>query len=113
LNDALKDPLAFSRGLGEYMTEPKPNVWFTAKNGLTESALVGAALQLDRRTRMMFDANHIFINGESFHASGRDAVAMRQLANERLLDARQAQRLSAQAHVLMLTWVRAGWLHVK
>jgi 50S ribosomal protein L16 3-hydroxylase len=28
---------------------------------------------LDRRTRMMFDAQHIFINGESYRASGRDA----------------------------------------
>lgn len=28
--DAMKDPQALSRSLGEYMTEPKPNVWFEA-----------------------------------------------------------------------------------
>jgi 50S ribosomal protein L16 3-hydroxylase len=30
---------------------------------------------LDRRTRMMHDARHIFINGESYRAAGRDADA--------------------------------------
>jgi len=113
LHDTLKDPLAFARGLGEYMTEPKPNVWFEAQDCTAATDLSKGGLQLDRRTRMMFDAHHIFINGESFSASGRDASAMRQLANERLLDAKQVQKLSAQAQVLVRTWMQAGWLHVQ
>jgi 50S ribosomal protein L16 3-hydroxylase len=36
------------------------------------------ARSLDRRTRMMFDEQHIFINGESYRASGRDAQLMRR-----------------------------------
>jgi len=110
LQDALKDPLAFARGLGEYMTEPKPNVWFEQSGCAAATGLIGSGLQLDRRTRMMFDVNHIFINGESYCASGRDAAAMRELANERLLPAKQVQKLGEQAQQLVLTWIAAGWL---
>lgn len=112
LRDALKDSQAFARGLGEYLTEPKPNVWFDAiepTDGMTQ-ALHSRGCRLDRRTRMMFDAQHIFINGESFTASGRDALLMRTLANERLLSAQEVGKLSAQAFELLASWVEAGWL---
>lgn len=111
LQDALKDPLAFARGLGEYMTEPKPRVWFDVHEDSSALDFPDKGLRLDRRTRMMFDANHIFINGESFAASGRDALAMRQMANERVLDVRTVRRLSVQARHLIDTWRIAGWLH--
>ena len=29
------------------------------------------AVRLDRRTRMMYDAQHIFINGESYRAGAK------------------------------------------
>ena len=68
LQDALKDPAALGRALGEYMTEPKANVWFDATEPIihpADQALAGQGgqIQLDRRTKMMFDAKHIFING--------------------------------------------------
>jgi 50S ribosomal protein L16 3-hydroxylase len=66
---------------------------------------------LNRRTKMMFDTHHIFINGESFTATGKDALTMRQLANERELNVKQVQKISAQARELVLSWVQAGWLH--
>jgi len=68
-------------------------------------------LRLDRRSKMMFDDRHIFINGESFNASGRDRVLMRSLANVRLLSAKDAQKISAQAAELVQSWAQAGWLH--
>jgi 50S ribosomal protein L16 3-hydroxylase len=112
LRDALKDEKAFARGLGEYLTEPKPNVWF---DSVTSSDELGRALKqtgcrLDRRTRMMFDARHIFINGESFTASGRDATLMRTLANERVLPAMEVGKLGMQAYELLVSWVEAGWV---
>lgn len=72
LQDALKDPRAFARGLGEYMTEPKPNVWFDAPESCADRDLDWGdnGVRLDRRTKMMFDDHHIFINGESFTATG-------------------------------------------
>jgi len=112
LRDALKDSQAFARGLGEYLTEPKPNVWFDGVEPSDEmaQALKFRGCRLDRRTRMMFDANHIFINGESLKASGRDAALMHVLANERLLSAKEVGKLGVQAFELLVSWVEAGWL---
>jgi 50S ribosomal protein L16 3-hydroxylase len=112
LREALQDSRALARGLGEYMTEPKPNVWFEAhaESADDAKALKAQGIRLDRRTRMMFDAHHIFINGESFSASGRDAALMRVLANSRHLTGRDVARLSAQALVLLTAWCSAGWL---
>ncbi len=115
LQDALQDSLALGRGLGEYMTEPKPNVWFEARTLSVKDrqAMQTRGIRLDRRTRMMFDTHHIFINGESFSASGRDATQMRNLANARLLSGRDVARLSAQALTLLTSWCAAGWLEVQ
>jgi 50S ribosomal protein L16 3-hydroxylase len=102
---AMRDPLALERALGEYLTEPKANVWFSGEE------FAGGGVRLDRRTRMMFDAKHIFINGESFTASGRDAQLMRDLANARELGAGKVARLSGPALDLVGDWCGAGWLH--
>jgi len=112
LQEALQDSRALARGLGEYMTEPKPNVWFEARaeSGGDMQALQAQGIRLDRRTRMMFDAHHVFINGESFIASGRDATLMRILANARTLSAQQLGKLSGQAQTLLIGWWDAGWL---
>lgn len=114
LQDALQDSRALARGLGEYMTEPKPNVWFDARAELAGDAqtLKAQGVRLDRRTRMMFDTHHVFINGESFSASGRDAALIRSLANTRCLSAREVGKLSAQALVLLVAWWAAGWLQI-
>ena len=103
----LADPQALPRALGEILTEPKPSVWFEASppgNG-------ASALQLDARTRMAYDARHVFINGESFVAGGRDARLMRVLADARQLSVRERQGLSAGAAELLNEWLGAGWAH--
>ena len=66
---------------------------------------------LDRRSRMLYDDQHVFINGEAFRAAGRDARLMMQLADRRQLDAADAARLSPPARDLLADWVAAGWLH--
>ena len=107
LEDALRDPLALQRVLGEYLTEPKGHVLFDAE----ATGEADAGLVLDRRTRMAYDAKHVFINGESFLASGRDAQLMRLLADERVLGATSVKRLSAPARELVQDWLEAGWIH--
>jgi 50S ribosomal protein L16 3-hydroxylase len=107
LEDASRDPLALQRVLGEYLTEPKGHVSFDAEaTGDTAAGLV-----LDRRTRMAYDAQHVFINGESFLASGRDAQLMRLLADQRVLGTGNVKRLSAPARELVQDWLEAGWIH--
>ena len=107
LDRALRDPQALDHALGILMTEPKPRVWFDA-GGIWAA---GQGLLLDRRSRMLYDDHHVFINGEAFRAAGRDARLMMQLADRRQLDAAALRRLSAPARVLLADWVAAGWLH--
>jgi 50S ribosomal protein L16 3-hydroxylase len=107
LEQALRDPMVLARNLGEHLTEPKPLVWFAEAAGAT----LKGGVRLDRRTRMMYDQDHVFINGEGYRAGGRDARLMRQLADERQLDARQCASASKDARELLQTWMAAGWVH--
>jgi 50S ribosomal protein L16 3-hydroxylase len=104
---ALKDPLALERALGEYLTEPKANVWF--EPGRAPRRL--RSVELDSRTRMLHDSRHVFINGEAWRAGGRDATLMRRLADRRRLEARDLEGASEAARGLLQSWCEAGWLH--
>ncbi|MDM0047357.1 cupin domain-containing protein [Variovorax dokdonensis] len=108
---ALRDPLAIDRALGESMTEPKPDVWFDLNDTVPDTGW--QHLTLDRRTRMLYDERHVYINGESFRAGGRDATLMRRLADQRELDARQLSAVSEEALELLRDWCDAGWAHAR
>jgi 50S ribosomal protein L16 3-hydroxylase len=104
---AMKDPGAIDLALGEVLSEPKPNVWFESGGALPP----GSGLRLDARTRMLHDARHVFVNGESWRAAGRDAALMRRLADRRHLTAKELARASDDALDLLSTWCEAGWAH--
>jgi 50S ribosomal protein L16 3-hydroxylase len=106
---ALADPLRLDRTLGEWLTEPKPQVWFDS--GPRSAQNIGRGVVLDRRTRMAYDDRHIFINGESLRAGGRDARLMRQLADRRQLDASAMSTAGSAARALLGEWLASGWLH--
>ena len=110
--DALKDPLAIACALGEYMTTPKPSVWFDEFDAECDFSHGDVAVQLNARTRMMYDANHIFINGESYRARGADARLMRSLADSRGLPKQTLRKASTAALVLLADWHEAGWLEI-
>jgi 50S ribosomal protein L16 3-hydroxylase len=97
-----------AQALGQWLTEPKPQVWFDA--GAPPSA-VGKALRLDRRSRMMYDGSHVYLNGESYPCAPRDARLLRRLADRRELTAVDRARLSKAAGSLLDQWALAGWLH--
>ena len=107
--NALKDPLTLACTLGEYLTEPKGSVWFDEAPRDGWSAARGC--ELDARTRMMYDEQHLFINGESHRAKGADAALMRKLADQRRLTAFELRRASRAAMGLLGEWADAGWLH--
>ena len=108
VDEVLKNPLALGCALGEIMTAVKPNVWFKK----TEAQLSKArGVSLDAGTRMMYDAHHIFMNGESYRAKGADAVLMRQFADQRQLPARALGKASSDAMYLLADWQAAGWIH--
>lgn len=101
--------------LGEALTEPKPMVWFGDDDDAGEDDRAAGGLRLDRKTRMLYggegSASFVFINGESFRASGADAALMRQLADRRALSASDVKRFGAGARSLLAQWREAGWLH--
>lgn len=103
---AVQRPHALERALGEALTEPKPNVWFEPGDVLPPEQ--GA--RLDRRSRMLYDAANVFLNGESFRAGGRDAALMRRLADCRTLTAAEVARLSPEARELLDQWTEDGWV---
>jgi 50S ribosomal protein L16 3-hydroxylase len=106
---SLARPGAIDRVLGEWVTEPKAQVWFEAKRASTLRA--GRGLALDRRTRMAYVEREVFINGESFVAGGGDAALVQRLADTRRLAADEVRRLSPGARELIAQWAAAGWLH--
>ena len=106
LHSVLRDPQAVARALGEWLSEPKARVWFAAP----ASVRLDGGVRPDRRTRMLYDRRHLFINGESFHAGGRDAQLLRRLCDRRRLGAADVARLSGEARAVVADWVAAGWL---
>jgi 50S ribosomal protein L16 3-hydroxylase len=96
--------------LGEYLTEPKANVWF-APPSRARRRLPSGPLQLDRRTRMMYAGTQLFVNGESFTVAGRDGAILRELADSRIIDAHSLTKLSGAAQGALLDWLNAGWMH--
>jgi len=99
-------PLAFERSVGESLTEPKANVFFTPN-----AATLGGGIALDRRTRMLYDERHVFINGEAYRAGGKDFALLKDMANVRSLSEREVKGLSAQARSLLQEWLEMGWIH--
>jgi 50S ribosomal protein L16 3-hydroxylase len=107
VDKALQNPELLDSLLGEYLTEPKANVWFEDAE-LAPDLSVG--MRLDRRSKMMYDDKHVFINGEGFKVGGRDAAVLRQLADERVITVQKIKVLSADAKEALLDWAGAGWL---
>ncbi len=104
---ALRASDALDRALGESLTEPKATVWFERQPVPRQLR----AVALDARTRMLYDKRHIFVNGESWRAAGRDATLMRRLADQRRLQAADLAGASDAARDLLRQWCEAGWLH--
>jgi 50S ribosomal protein L16 3-hydroxylase len=99
-------PAAIARALGEVLSEPKPTVWFEKHSARRRTG----AVALDRRTRMLYDAQHVYINGEAVRVAGKDAALLRRLADERALDAGAVGRASGAVRSLLADWFAAGWL---
>ncbi|MDQ2928271.1 MAG: cupin domain-containing protein, partial [Pseudomonadota bacterium] len=97
------------RALGEVLSEPKPGTWFERGAGLS----VDAGVVLDRRTRMLYDGDRVFTNGESCRPSGSDAKLLRRLADERHLDSAGLRRLGTDARQLLERWAEAGWCRIQ
>lgn len=107
LRRVLEEPGALERALGEYLSEPKPTVSFEFGDPLP----AGVGVALDARSCMLYDAHHIFMNGDSWHAAGDDAAVLHRLADARSLEAAALRAASPAVRTLLEQWCDDGWIH--
>jgi 50S ribosomal protein L16 3-hydroxylase len=103
--------------LGEYMSEPKHNVFFTpVAKPLTMGRFLDAAgkrgVKLSLKTIMLYRGKHVFINGESFAVGRADKAVLDVLANERGLDGEQVAGASQDVREALYTWYGDGWIEL-
>ena len=105
---------AFADALGEILTEPKGQVWFDTDPtppAQLRRALRRSGLRLDRRSRMLYTADAVMINGERVDAQlGRERL-LRRLADHRTLDGADWAAAGDALRELLLDWCAQGWAH--
>jgi 50S ribosomal protein L16 3-hydroxylase len=104
--------------LGEYLSEPKHNVFFTGPaKPLTLERFLQAAekkggVVLSAKSQMLYRGSHVFINGESFAIGRADRAALVALANERALDPAALAAASDDVVDALYAWYTDGWLEL-
>jgi len=104
------DQALATRFLGCWLTEPNQAAVFEPDDEHDDS--FATHWLLDRRTRMLYRGNQLFINGEV--ASVKAESALRLLADQRILsmNTKQAANLSETALDALDDWVGAGWVRL-
>ena len=105
-----------ARFLGGYLTEPKPHVFFAPPPAplprarfLARAARHGVTLAL--RSRMLFDRNRVYLNGETYSPVAEAVAVLRKLANTGVL--RGGTVLGAEVADLLYDWYRAGYVELR
>ncbi|MGA7178717.1 MAG: cupin domain-containing protein [Thiobacillaceae bacterium] len=102
--------------VGEYLSEPKPHVYFNPPDKPMGRATFGNAVArrgvtLDAKSRLLFTGKRFFINGEMLLASGLEARVLKALADRRHLA--PPADLPADLLDLFYDWYKTGWLQVE
>jgi 50S ribosomal protein L16 3-hydroxylase len=102
-----------ARFLGQYLTEPKPQMWFTRPSQPLSLArftqqVRRSGIKLALKTRMLFDNRSIFINGERVDAPAHARPILMALADTRELMPWpcKADALSRMLHL----WYKCGYV---
>ena len=108
---ALEKRHVIEQALGEYLTELKSNVFFQDEDAQAPAGYEGSnCVRLNKKTRMMYDAHFIYINGESYRCEGADATILQAIADGRQIDRAQFDALSEGAQEIFYDWQSQGWL---
>jgi len=103
--------------LGEYLSEPKHNVFFSPPaKPLVMGKFIDAATRkgvaLSAKTLMLYRGKNVFINGESFSVGKHDKATLEVLANDRMLDGVSVEAASEDVIDALYTWYQDGWLEL-
>ncbi|MES2151761.1 MAG: cupin domain-containing protein [Pseudomonadota bacterium] len=103
--------------LGEHLSEPKHNVFFSGPAkpltvGRFGEALAKRGVALSLKTQMLYRGKHVFINGESFAVGRADKAVLDVLANARRLDGAALAGASDDVLEALYTWYQDGWIEL-
>jgi 50S ribosomal protein L16 3-hydroxylase len=104
-----------ARFLGQFLTEPKPQVWFTPPSQPLSLAKFTRharrnGIKLALKTRMLFDKRSVFINGERVDVPAHTRPILIALADTRELMPWPC-RADALLHLLHL-WYKCGYVEL-
>ncbi len=107
IQTATRDKAAIHKFIGCHLTEPKSHVIFDPpETTLDEGAFCRLAIQhgleLDLKTRMLYDGEHIFINGEAHVAAPGNWPFLREFANRRALAGADIAKLKSKSLLAFL-----------
>ena len=119
LNDWRADERGFAEHIdafiGRHLSEPKAHVFFDPPSpalGLKRFRALASryGVTLDRRARLLYDARHLFVNGEI--ALARPSKGLRELVDHRRWNAAQASKYLVNEVSLHCVYegYRNGWL---
>ena len=100
IQTASRDAATIRRFTGCYLTEPKSHIVFDAPNTpLTAGAFRARAMRyglaLDLKSRVLYDDEHIFVNGEARIRMRGMGTVICELADRRLLSASRLSKLKS------------------
>jgi 50S ribosomal protein L16 3-hydroxylase len=103
-----------ARFLGRFLSEPKPHVTFEPPAAITPRAFAARArrrgVRLDLRTQLLYDARALYVNGASMRSPAAAGPLLRQLADERALDAGSLRRAPPALLAVLHDWYAHGYL---
>jgi 50S ribosomal protein L16 3-hydroxylase len=107
----------FTIFLGEYLSEPKHNVFFQGpEKPLTAGKFTQSAakkgVHLSRKSQMLYRGKNVFINGESFAVNKADKAVLETLANSRELPGELVAGASQDVLEALFAWYTDGWLEL-
>lgn len=115
LNKVRFDEEDISIFLGQYLSEPKNNVFFDpVAKPLSASKFLQTAIKkgitLSRKTRMLYAGKHLFVNGEPLSMPRQDKTSLTVLANTRQLAGDAIAACSEDATETFYQWYKDGWI---
>ncbi len=107
------DAALFESVLGAYLTTPKPQVWFDRVEAAPASlrrSCQRTGCRLDRRSKMLYTAQTVFLNSEAVPAELAQSSLLRLLADQHKLTAQQVKDATPAELAALAQWCAQGWL---
>jgi 50S ribosomal protein L16 3-hydroxylase len=107
---AKPDAALIEQAVGEYLSEPKPHVWFDAPESSSWKTAAQRGLHLSDKSQLLIGRNTCYINGESVACTAAERAWLAQFATQRRASARQLAQASSAVQQHLQEWLDAGWV---